>query len=67
MKVKIQDVKNPSVIKEVEKSLAGDFIGTSKFILYEEQEKSTKEQPKENKPKEEQENTNTSRFTMNKD
>lgn len=61
MKVKIQDVKNPKVIKEVEKTLAGDFIGTGNFKLYEENTRPTRE----NKPKEEQENTNTSRFTMN--
>ena len=48
VKVKIQDVKN-KVIKEVEKTLASDYIGTGKFKLYEEK----KEQPKpnENQPK----------------
>ena len=40
-KVKIQDVKT-GAIKEVNKSLAGDFIGTGNFRLYEEK----KEEPK---------------------
>ena len=34
-KVKIKDIKTGAV-KEVEKSLASDFIGTGKFELYEE-------------------------------
>lgn len=33
-KVKIKDVKT-GVIKEVKKSLAGDFVGTGRFILVE--------------------------------
>jgi len=40
-KVKIQDIKT-GAIKEVNKSIAGDFIGTGKFCLYEEK----KEEPK---------------------
>jgi len=34
-KVKIKD-KKTGAIKEVKKSLAGDFIGTGKFVLVEE-------------------------------
>ena len=34
-KVKIQDIRDGS-IKEVKKELADDFIGTGKFVLYEE-------------------------------
>ena len=34
-KVKIKNIKTGAV-KEVEKSLASDFIGTKKFVLYEE-------------------------------
>ena len=34
-KVKIKNIKT-GAIKEVEKSLAGDFIGTGKFVLVEE-------------------------------
>lgn len=36
-KVKIRDIKT-GAIKEVKKSLAGDFIGTGKFELVEEKE-----------------------------
>ena len=43
-KVKIQD-KRTGAVKEVKKSLAGDYIGTVDFILY----KETKKQ--ESKPK----------------
>lgn len=39
-KVKIQDIKTGAV-KEVEKSLASDFIGTKKFVLYEEKKSKT--------------------------
>ena len=35
--VKIKDVKT-GAIKEVKKSLAGDYIGTGKFVLVEEKE-----------------------------
>ena len=34
-KVKIKNIQTGAV-KEVEKSLASDFIGTKKFVLYEE-------------------------------
>ena len=34
-RVKVKDIKTGAV-KEVEKSLASDFIGTGKFELYEE-------------------------------
>lgn len=34
-KVKIQDVKT-GVVKEVKKALAGDFVGTGNFRIYEE-------------------------------
>lgn len=34
-KVKIRNIETGAV-KEVEKSLASDFIGTKKFVLYEE-------------------------------
>ena len=34
-KVKIRDIKT-GVIKEVNKSLAGDFIGTKKFVIVDE-------------------------------
>lgn len=34
-KVKIKDIRDGS-IKEVKKELAGDFIGTGKFVLVEE-------------------------------
>ena len=37
-KVKIKD-KKTGAIKEVKKSLAGDFIGTGKFVLVEEEKK----------------------------
>lgn len=37
-KVKIKD-KETGAIKEVKKSLAGDYIGTGKFVLVEEQPK----------------------------
>ena len=36
-KVKIKDVKT-GAIKEVKKTLAGDYIGTGKFVLVEEKE-----------------------------
>ena len=36
-KVKIKDIKT-GAIKEVKKSLAGDFIGTGKFVLVDEKE-----------------------------
>ena len=39
-RVKIKDVKTGAV-KEVEKSLASDFIGTGKFKLYEEKKEKT--------------------------
>jgi hypothetical protein len=39
-RVKIKDVKTGAV-KEVEKSLASDFIGTGKFKLYEEKAEQT--------------------------
>lgn len=42
-KIKIQDIKSGAV-KEVKKALAGDYIGTGKFKIYE--EKSVKEEPK---------------------
>lgn len=41
-KVKIKDIKTGAV-KEVKKSLAGDFIGTGKFTLVEEKFKPKKE------------------------
>jgi hypothetical protein len=34
-KVKIKDIKT-GAIKEVKKSLAGDYVGTGKFVLVEE-------------------------------
>ena len=34
-KVKIKDIKTGAV-KEVKKSLAGDYVGTGKFIIVEE-------------------------------
>ena len=37
-KVKIQD-KRTGAVKEVKKSLAGDYIGTGNFILYKEPKK----------------------------
>lgn len=40
-KVKIKDVKT-GVVKEVEKSLASDFIGTKKFVIFEEEKKQVK-------------------------
>ena len=43
-KVKIKDIKT-GAIKEVKKALAGDYIGTGKFVLLEQEEK------KEEKPK----------------
>ena len=43
-KIKIQDIRN-GAIKEVKKALAGDFIGTGNFKLYEEN-KVIKEEPK---------------------
>ena len=43
-RVKIQD-KRTGAVKEVKKTLAGDYIGTGNFILY----KETKKQ--ESKPK----------------
>ncbi len=36
-KVKIKDIKT-GAIKEVKKSLAGDFIGTGKFVLVNDKE-----------------------------
>lgn len=42
-KIKIQDIRN-GAIKEVKKVLAGDFIGTGNFKLYE--EKKSVEEPK---------------------
>ena len=36
-KVKIKDVKT-GAIKEVKKSLAGDYIGTGKFVLVNDKE-----------------------------
>jgi hypothetical protein len=36
-KVKIKDIKT-GAIKEVKKSLAGDFIGTGKFVLVDDKE-----------------------------
>ena len=41
-KVKIKDITT-GVIKEIKKSLAGDFIGTGKFTLVEEKSKPKKE------------------------
>ena len=35
--VKIKDIKTGAV-KEVKKSLAGDYVGTGKFVLVEEKE-----------------------------
>lgn len=40
--IKIQDAKNPKVVKEVKKSLAGDYIGTGRFKIYEEPKKEEK-------------------------
>ena len=40
-KIKIQDVKTGAV-KEVKKTLAGDYIGTGRFQMYEE----PKQEPK---------------------
>lgn len=37
-KVKIKDIKT-GAIKEVKKSLAGDFIGTGKFVLVDDEKK----------------------------
>ena len=48
VKVKIQDVKS-NVIKEVEMSIASDFVGTGKFRLY--KEKKVQPKPIENQPK----------------
>lgn len=42
-KIKIQDIKSGAV-KEVKKSLAGDYIGTGRFKEY--KEKPAKEEPK---------------------
>lgn len=39
-RVKVKDIKTGAV-KEVEKSLASDFIGTGKFKLYEEKKEKT--------------------------
>ena len=36
-KVKIKDIQT-GAIKEVKKSLAGDYVGTGKFVLVEEKE-----------------------------
>ena len=36
-KVKIKNIKT-GAIEEVKKSLAGDYIGTGNFVLYEEKE-----------------------------
>lgn len=44
--VKIKDIKT-NAIKEVKKSLAGDYIGTGKFVLAEEKEEK-QEKPKYN-------------------
>lgn len=46
-KVKIKNIKTGAV-KEVEKSLASDFIGTKNFVLYEEKKSKLpfKEEPK---------------------
>ncbi len=40
-KVKIKDIKT-GAIKEVKKSLAGDYIGTHQFVLLEESKKEEK-------------------------
>ena len=46
-KVKIRNIETGAV-KEVEKSLASDYIGTKKFVLYEEKKSKTPfvEEPK---------------------
>lgn len=48
-KVKIKDIKTGAV-KEVKKSLAGDYIGTGKFVLADEKVKTKiEEKPESNK------------------
>lgn len=34
--VKIQNIKKPKVIMKVKKSIAGDYIGTKEWVIYEE-------------------------------
>jgi len=40
-KVKVKDIKT-GAIKEVNKSLASDYVGTGQFKLYEEKKEATK-------------------------
>lgn len=44
-KIKIQDIKTKAV-KEVNKSLASDYIGTGNFKLYTEPKETFKQEPK---------------------
>lgn len=43
-KVKIKDIKTGAV-KEVKKSLAGDFIGTGKFVLVDDEKNNEYKEP----------------------
>ena len=42
-KVKIKDI-NTGAIKEVKKSLAGDYVGTRQFVLLDEEKETKKEE-----------------------
>lgn len=44
--VKIRDVNNKEIIKEVPKQLAGDFIGTGRFELVKDEQKKEYQLPK---------------------
>ena len=44
-KVKVKDIKT-GAIKEVNKALVDDFVGTGNFVVYEEKEPKEEKQPK---------------------
>ena len=46
-KVKIQNIKNPSIVMEVEAQIAGLYVGTHEWIVLEEKQNKQKEENKE--------------------